>query len=251
MSTNYTRLMNNLSELKLDTIKMNISDYIDMMNDGRKTTVDALYELTEKEMDVRLKRAIKACVHTAGFPYDKTLADFDFSFQPSVNRKEIEDFSTLRFMENNENILFVGSSGVGKTHLATAIGMEASMHRKSVYFITCQDLMAQLKKAEIEGRLEQRIKAFTRYKLLIIDEIGYINLDKQSSNLFFQLISKRYETRSTIITTNKNLSKWNEIFGDAVIANAILDRLLHHAHIVSIVGPSYRLKDVLESLDES
>lgn len=110
--------------------------------------------------------------------------------------------------------------------------------------------MIQLKKAENENRLDQRLKSFTRYKLLIIDEIGYINLDKQSANLFFQLISRRYEQRSTIITTNKSLSKWAEIFGDPVIANAILDRLLHHSHIVSIVGPSYRTKDVLDSLEE-
>ena len=153
-------------------------------------------------------------------------------------------------MENNENILFIGSPGTGKTHLATAIGVEAAMHRKSVYFISCQDLMIQLKKAENENRLDQRLRSFTRYKLLIIDEIGYINLDKQSANLFFQLISRRYEQRSTIITTNKSLSKWAEIFGDPVIANAILDRLLHHSHIVSIVGPSYRTKDVLDSLEE-
>lgn len=178
------------------------------------------------------------------------MEDFDFNYQPSINKKEIEDYTTLRFMENNENILFIGSPGTGKTHLATAIGVEAAMHRKSVYFISCQDLMIQLKKAENENRLDQRLKSFTRYKLLIIDEIGYINLDKQSANLFFQLISRRYEQRSTIITTNKSLSKWAEIFGDPVIANAILDRLLHHSHIVSIVGPSYRTKDVLDSLEE-
>ena len=203
MSTNYIKLLNNLETLKLCTIRDNLSQYIDLINEGTKTTVDALYELTEKEVDFKEKRAINACVHTAGFPYTKMMEDFDFNYQPSINKKEIEDYTTLRFMENNENILFIGSP-----------------------------------------------KSFTRYKLLIIDEIGYINLDKQSANLFFQLISRRYEQRSTIITTNKSLSKWAEIFGDPVIANAILDRLLHHSHIVSIVGPSYRTKDVLDSLEE-
>lgn len=249
MDTNYNKLLNNLEELKLYTMKEYMSSYIDMITNGTKTIVDSLYELTEKEKDVKKQRAIKACVHTAGFPFDKTIDDFDFSFQPSVNRKEIEDYATLRFMESNENILFVGSSGTGKTHLATAIGIEAARHRNSVYFISCQELMLQLKKAENENRLDQRLKAFTRHKLLIIDEIGYINLDKESANLFFQLISRRYEQKSTIITTNKNLSKWGEIFGDAVIANAILDRLLHHSHIVSIVGPSYRIKDVIDTLE--
>ena len=127
--------------------------------------------------------------------------------------------------------------------------IEAAKNRKSVYFITCQELMLQLKRAESENRLDQRLKFFTRQKLLIIDEIGYINLDKEDANLFFQLISRRYEQRSTIITTNKNLSKWSTIFGDPVIANAILDRLLHHSHIVSIVGPSYRIKDVMDSFE--
>lgn len=249
MATNYIKLINNLEALKLYTIKDNLSTYIDMINNGTKTTVDALYELTEKEMSLKEQRAIHACVHTAGFPCEKTFDEFDFSFQPSINKKEIEDFMTLRFMENNENIMFVGSSGTGKTHLATSIGIEAAKHRKSVYFISCQELMIQLKKAENENRLDQRLKSFTRYKLLIIDEIGYINMDKDAANLFFQLISRRYEQKSTIITTNKSLSKWGEIFCDPVIANAILDRLLHHSHVVSIVGPSYRLKDVLDAFD--
>lgn len=175
-------------------------------------------------------------MHAAGFPFEKTINDFDFSFQPSINKSEIEDYTTLRFMENNENILFIRSSGTGKTHLATSIGIEAAKHRKSVYFITCQELMLQLKCAESENRLDQRLKFFTCQKLLIIDEIGYINLDKEDANMFFQLISRRYEQQSTI-------------FGDSVIANAILDRLLHHSHIVSIVGPSYRIKDVMDSFE--
>jgi DNA replication protein DnaC len=249
MSTNYNKLLNNLEELKLYTMKDNLDDYITYVNNDEKNMVDALYELTEKEKEIKKERAIKACIHTAGFPFNRTINDYDFGFQPSVNKKEIEDYGSLRFLENNENILFVGSSGVGKTHLATAIGIEAAKHRYSVYFITCQNLMSQLKKAEQENRLEMRLKAFTRHKLLIIDEIGYINLDKESANLFFQLISMRYETKSTIITTNRSLSKWSETFGDPVIANAILDRLLHHSHVVSIVGPSYRMKDALDLLD--
>nr|WP_279014475.1 ATP-binding protein [Thomasclavelia cocleata] len=130
------------------------------------------------------------------------IEDYDFNFQPSVHKAEMKDYMMLRFIENNENILFIGSPGVGKTHLATAIGIEAAKHRYSVYFITCQELISQLNKAEHENRLEQRLKAFTRHKLLIIDEVGYLNLDKESSNLFFQLISLRYETRSITITTN-------------------------------------------------
>lgn len=250
MASNYTKLINNLDELKLQTIRDNLSTYIDLINSGDKSIIDALYELTEKEKSIRKERAISACVKTAGLPFTKTVADYDFSFQPSINRKEIEDFTTLRFIEENQNILFVGSPGTGKTHLATAIGIEAAKNRYSVYFISCKELINQLKKAENENRLEQRLKAFSRHKLLIIDEIGYLNLDEKAANLFFQLISMRYEQKSTIITTNKNLSKWGDIFCDSVIANAILDRLLHHSHVVNIIGPSYRTKDIIDILDE-
>lgn len=250
MSTNYNRLMNNLEELKLTSIRDSISSYMDMMADGSKTPVDALYEMTEKEIKLRKERSIASCIKTAGLPFNKTIEDYDFSFQPGMNRKEIEDYLTLRFIENNDNILFVGSPGTGKTHLATAIGIEAARHSYSVYFISCMDLIQRLKKAQMEGKLEKRLRLFTRYRLLIIDEIGYINMDEEAANYFFQLISMRYEKKSTIITTNKNLSRWAEIFNDPVIANAILDRLLHHSHIVSITGPSYRMKDIMEQLEE-
>lgn len=250
MSTNYNKLINNLDTLKLYTMRDNLSLYMDMISSNEKTPVDALYEMTEKELSIKKDRAITACIKTAGFPYNKTISDYDFNFQPSVRKREIEDYATLRFIENNENLLFIGSPGVGKTHLATAIGIEAAKSRYSVYFISCQDLINQLKKAEKENRLDQRLRAFVRHKLLIIDEIGYINLDTEAANLFFQLISLRYEQKSTIITTNKNLSKWTDIFCDPVIANAILDRLLHHSHIINIVGPSYRTKDIVDMVEE-
>lgn len=135
--------------------------------------------------------------------------------------------------------------------MATSIGIEAALKRYSVHFISCQNLISDLMSAAEENRLEKRLKLYTRYKVLIIDEIGYLNLDEKAANLFFQLISRRYEKRSTIITTNKSLSKWAEIFNDPVITNAILDRLLHHSHIINIVGPSYRVKDILSQLEEN
>lgn len=250
MITNYNKLINNLDMLELYGIKDNLNTYLDLINTGSKKVIDALYELSEKEIDLRKKRAISACVKVANFPFYKTIDDFDFDFQPCINKKQIEDYTSLRFMEENKNLIFLGSSGTGKTHLATAIGIEAAINRNSVYFISCQKLIEQLVKAEKENRLASRLKSINRYKLLIIDEIGYINFDSYSANLFFQLVSMRYEKRSLIITSNKNLSKWNEIFNDPVIANAILDRLLHHSEIVNIVGPSYRTKDILSTLEE-
>ena len=241
---NYVKLQNNLESLGLFEFKNNLDKYIEYIQNDQKTVVDALYELSEHEMSLREKRAMNACVKVASFPFLKTFDDFDFSFQPSINKEEILNFKYLQFIEQKENIVFIGTPGVGKTHLATSIGIEAAKSRISTYFISCNDLVMQLKRALLENRLEQRLKFFSKYKLLIIDEVGFLPLDKESSNLFFQLISKRYEKNSTILTTNKSLSKWGEIFGDPVLANAILDRLLHHSHVVNIVGRSYRIKNI-------
>jgi len=249
MNNNYIKLTNNLENLNLIQIKNNIDKYIDLINENKKTVIDALFELTTLEMDLKHEKAMNACVRVANFPFIKSFNEFDFSFQPSLNKDKILDFANLRFIENNENILFVGSPGVGKTHLATSIGIESAKSRYSTYFITCSDLILNLKKAHLENRLEIRLKHYAKYKLLIIDEVGYLPLDIESANMLFQLISKRYEKNCTIITTNKPFSKWNEIFGDAIVANAILDRLLHHSHIINITGRSYRIKDKVKEVE--
>ena len=247
---NYNQLLNNFETLKLEKMKEYYPKYVDFATKNNKTLTEALLDLTKKEIEYRDERASQIQITVSAFPFKKELEDFDFDYQPSINKQEIMELNNLGFLERHENILFVGPSGVGKTHLATSIGITAAKKRYSVYFISCHDLITQLNKAHFENKLEARIKHFCRYELLIIDEIGYLPVDKQGANLFFQLIAKRYEKHSTIITTNQTFNKLGEVFSDTVLANAILDRLLHHSTVINIKGTSYRIKDKLEHLED-
>ena len=245
---NYQELNKNLKDLKLYQISIKLSEYIEKINENKIGVAEALLELTKQELEVKNYNATHAMVKVAGFPHLKEVKDFDFNFQPKINKQQFLDFERLRFLENNNNILLIGNSGVGKTHLATAIGIAAAKKRVSTYFIKCHDLISQLKKAHIENRLETRIKHFSKYRLLIIDEIGYLPIGEEEAKMFFQLIDMRYEKKSTIITSNINLSDWGKIFSDSLIASAILDRLVHHSSIVNILGNSYRNASALSKL---
>ena len=247
----YNKLLNNLEILKLDKIKECYPNYVDTAVKKNKTLTESLLELTNKEIKYRDERASEIQITVSAFPFKKEIEDFDFDYQPSINKQQILELNNLGFLSKHENILFVGPSGVGKTHLATSLGITAAKKRYSVYFISCHDLITQLNKAHFENKLDARIKHFCRYELLIIDEIGYLPVDKQGANLFFQLIAKRYEKHSTIVTTNQTFNKWGEVFSDNVLANAILDRLLHHSTIINIKGTSYRIKDKLEHWEDS
>lgn len=247
----YTKLLNNLETLKLDKIYSYIPAYLDVVTQKNISVLEALVHLTDKEIEYKTEMASKIQISVANFPYIKRYDEYNYDFQPSVNKTQIKDLCSLRFIENKENMLFYGTPGVGKTHLASAIGIEAAMKRQLTYFISCHDLIQNLRNAYHENRLEARLKHYSKYKVLIIDEIGYLPIDKLGANLFFQLITKRYEHTSTIITTNQPFSKWGEVFSDVTLANAILDRLLHHSHIVKIVGPSYRTKDIMDLMKDS
>lgn len=250
MST-INELTNNLETLKLYKIRDNVNGYLDMISDGVKTPLEAFNELAKLEISNKKEMAISCCVKVANFPFKRELSDFNFHFQPSLDKGKVMDLASLRFIENNENIILCGSPGTGKTHLAVSLGTEAAKQRYSVYFISFHELISQLRQAKYENRLDARIKWFCRYKLLCVDEVGYEKMDSDSANLFFNLIAKRYEKSSTIITTNLVFSKWPDVFGDPILTNALLDRLLHHCSVLNINGPSYRLKDQIQYLTES
>lgn len=241
--SNYTELLNNLDRLELSKIKEILPGYMDNAVENSKSSIDILKELTDEEIKFREARAKQINITISHFPFLKTLDDFEFSYQPSINKNQILDLASLRFIEQNENVLFIGSSGVGKTHLAVSLGIEAVSKHYSTYFIHFNDLMSKFKMAAKEGRIETIIKHYSKYRLLIIDEIGYLPIDKDSAHGFFQLVAARYEKKSIILTTNQPLSKWGEVFGDYTLANAIIDRLVHHSNIVKITGQSYRIKD--------
>jgi len=208
---------------------------------------DYLQRLLEIEVLSKIERSINRKMQIAGFPQVKRLEEFDFSYQPQINEKLIRELASLNFLEEAKNVLFVGAPGVGKTHLATALGIKAVQARKRVLFFTAEQLTVQLASAEISGNLNRTLDSLSRVDLMIIDELGYLALTKQTAKLFFQLISKRYEQSSTIITTNKPFEEWGEVFNDDIVAAAVLDRLLHHCYPFLINGKSFRLKDITKS----
>jgi len=205
-----------------------------------------LAALVSAQLVARADRSFKERLTRARFPALKTLEAFDFSFQPGLDETHVRTLAELAFVDQAENVLLVGPPGVGKTHLAVALGVKACAARKRVVFYTIPELMDQLVQADAAGMLPGKLVELARLNLLILDELGYLSLDQRRSNLFFQVISRLYEKGSIILTTNRRFETWAEIFGgDAVIAGAILDRLLHHRQLVVINGPSYRTTDLL------
>ncbi|AKB62095.1 IS21-like element helper ATPase IstB [Methanosarcina mazei] len=239
----YERLHANLQYLKLNTIEELLDNCLEIAARDDKTTMEVLDYLFEQEKKHREAIAIERRMKSAGFPVKKNLEEFDFEFQKSIDKKVIEDLATLRFVHNSENVVFLGPPGIGKSHLAIALGIEAVKAGFSVYFTSTGNLTERLKTANREGVLDKKLRELIRYKVLIIDEIGYLPFDEEGAHCLFQLISRRYEKSSTILTSNKSYGEWGEIFKDHVIAAAVLDRILHHCTTINIKGESYRLKE--------
>jgi len=246
----YERIKENLLALNMKNTLEIIDNYLERAIADKINIVDVLDHILMQEAKAKKNRAVENQITMSGFPFRKTIEMFDFSFQPSIDKQQIDELFTMRFVENKENVVFLGTPGVGKTHLAVSLGIRAAQHRYSTYYINCNTLIQNLNKAHFENRLAERIKNYAKYKVLIIDEIGYLPMDIQGANLFFQLIAKRYEKNTTIFTSNKPFSQWNEVFSDVTIASAILDRILHHCNVINIKGESYRLKERKEFMKQ-
>ena len=237
------RLQEQMQRLRLFKSRERLEALLQDATAKEASYADFLDTLLAEEVASKTAKHVTMRTHLARFPFVKSLDTFDFNYQPSLDKKQLQTLSSCHFIEHGENVVFLGPPGVGKSHLAVGLGLKAIEHGYRVLFATAAGLITALTKAAAEGRLDDRLKVYTVPRLLIIDEIGYLPIDRMAANLFFQLVSRRYEKGAILITSNQSLTVWGEVFGDRVIATAILDRLLHHSTIVNIKGESYRLKE--------
>ena len=231
-----------LADLKLPGALEAADGILAEADSGELTASEAIEKLLASQITLRNNRRLQAAMRSSRLPVVKTLEEFDFSFQPSVKREQIMSLAELGFLERKENVVLLGPPGVGKTHLAISLAIAAAKYGRRVYYSTLADLVANLEEARANGTLKRRLAVLTHPSLLVVDEIGYIPIQPDGAMLFFQLMSRRYERASTVLTSNKSFEEWGEVLGDEVMAAALIDRILHHCHVVNIRGNSYRMR---------
>ena len=242
LATAYARTREHLAYLGLATISERLADELERAKAEGSAPVECIERLLAAEVEATAARRLAGRLRFAHYPLDKHLADFEFDFQPSIDRAMIAELSTLRFVEERRNALFLGPPGVGKSHLAIALGIAATEAGYRTYFTTAADLVAALTAAHLEGSWSAKMRTYTGPSVLVIDELGYLPMDAASAHWIFQVVSRRYERGSIILTSNRGFGDWDGVFADGVVATAILDRLLHHATVVNIKGQSYRMR---------
>ncbi len=244
------RVKRNLVGLKMPRALEILDVTVRGIERGEITAIEAIDALLTEELTLRENRRVKMALQMAKLSAIKTLTGFDFAFQPSLDKNRVMALAGLQFIDRAEAVHLIGPPGTGKTHLSLALGVEAVKAGRSVYFSSLADIVASLGRAEREGALRERIRYFCRFALLIVDEIGYLPVIPGGGNLFFQLVNARYEKGAMILTSNRGFAEWGDIFGDSVVATALLDRLLHHAVVLQIDGSSYRLREHADLLPE-
>jgi DNA replication protein DnaC len=237
------QLQATLNTLGLKAVEARLETLLEQASKSEPSYAEFLEGLLGCEVEARRTRYLRARLQLAHLPFLKTFEHFDFGFQPSIDERQIRELRTLRFIHEASNVIFLGPPGVGKTHLSVALAEAAIQAGFGAYFMTAHDLVNDLGRAYREGRLDRRMRVYLAPKVLIIDEMGYLPLDELGATIFFQLVSARYERGSIILTSNKSYGDWGSVFGDPIIATAILDRLLHHSTTINIRGESYRLKE--------
>lgn len=240
----YEQLKDDLGYLQLARAAEVFAGLAEQARTEEWTHLEFLARLTAEQASATRDRRLAARLRYARFPFRKTLDEFDYAFQPSIDRKLVEDLATLRFMHEGRPVLFLGQPGCGKTHLAVALATRAVEAGYRGYFATAEDLVGTLVQAQREGTFATKIKGFTAPSVLVIDDVGLLPLDRDAASVFFQVVNRRYEAgNTTLVTTNRGLPDWGQVFGDPVVAAAILDRLLHNAVVFNIKGPSWRLRE--------
>ncbi len=232
-----------LADLKLPGSLEAVDEVLRDADGGTLTPAEAIERLLSAQITLRNNRRLQTAMRASRLPAVKTLAHFDFSFQPSIKREQIESLHELGFVERKENVVLLGPPGVGKTHLAVSLAIAAAQSGRRVYYGTLAELITSLEEAQAAGRLARRLATLTYPSLLVVDEIGYLPVTRNGAVLFFQLIGRRYERASTVLTSNKSFEEWGEVLGDEVMAAALIDRVLHHCHLVNIRGNSYRMRE--------